>query len=334
MTSRENEADSPRDQAAEWLMRVQASPDDAALRERLGRWLDESDVHRKAYDSVARMWRVAGDLPRPSAAHGHAIAPAAGTLPHRPVAAVGRRRSPGMRRIAGVAAAALAACLIMVFLPSIVLRLEADHLTGTAELRDVRLADGSIVALDAGSAITVGNDSAHREVVLLAGQAFLEVVPAVDRPFVVRAGAVTVTVTGTAFAVRTSSEAVSVAVKSGTVEVAVDRSRPVVRLTQGQGLRVNRSDGRVALQEVAPRDVASWRDRRLVVDGATVGDVIEELRRHYAGAIVLRDRELAARRVTGVFDLRRPVEALEAMIRAQHGSVTQITPYLLMVWGR
>ncbi len=62
--------------------------------------------------------------------------------------------------------------------------------------------------------------------------------------------------------------------------------------------------------------------------------MIDELGRHYDGAIVVRDRALAARRITGVFDLRRPIEALQAVVRAQQGSVTEITPYLQIVSGR
>ena len=48
----------------------------------------------------------------------------------------------------------------------------------------------------------------------------------------------------------------------------------------------------------------------LIVDGATLAEVLEELRRHYAGLVVLRDRAFTERRVSGVFDLRRPIEAL------------------------
>jgi hypothetical protein len=34
-----------------------------------------------------------------------------------------------------------------------------------------------------------------------------------------------------------------------------------------------------------------------------------------------------------VFDLRRPIEALQAVVRAQQGSVQEITPYLQIVSG-
>jgi transmembrane sensor len=148
---------------------------------------------------------------------------------------------------------------------------------------------------------------------------------------VVVADDVTVTVTGTAFDVLSGGDEVTVAVQSGTVEVGLDGGRTAGVLTRGERLSVSHGARQVARSQVDPQDIAAWRERRLVVDGATLAEVVEELGRHYAGLIVLRDRSLAERRITGVFDLRRPVEALAAVARSQHGSVTAITPYLLVV---
>jgi transmembrane sensor len=133
--------------------------------------------------------------------------------------------------------------------------------------------------------------------------------------------------------VRASTDGVAVAVQSGTVEVATSKGdRHAATLTRGERLTIDRA-GVVAKSEVAPNDIAAWRERRLVVDGATLGEVVEELGRHHPGAIVLRDRALAARRVTGVFDLSRPLEALQTVVGTQRGSVTQLTHYLLVISG-
>lgn len=334
MTSAANE-DETREQAVDWLMRVQASPDDRELRAALDRWLAESAGHRAAYGSVQRMWRVAGDLPGKSPAATREVAATAGA-DGRAILSVTQlsRRSPlsrpATRRIA--VAMALAACLLLAFFPAIQLRLQADAITSTAELRDLLLEDGSEVHLDAGSAVAVDYGAARREVTLLAGEAFFEVVRG-GRPFVVKAGNVIVTVVGTAFSVRTWEDAVSVSVKSGTVEVAVDGGLSSDLLTRGQRLRVRRGGGSLQRDEIVPDDIAAWRQRRLIVDGAPLADVAEALGRHYEGVIVLRDQAMAARHITGVFDLGRPVEALEAIARAQHGSLTRITPYLTVVSG-
>ena len=177
--------------------------------------------------------------------------------------------------------------------------------------------------------------TARREVALLSGRAFFEVVLAADRPFVVAVDDATVTVTGTAFDVRSSAQTTSVAVQSGTVEVALDHGRRrAATLTRGERLDIDRKSDRIARSDIPPDDVATWRQHRLVVDKATVAEVVDELRRHYSGVVLLRDGALADRLVSGIFDLRHPVEALQAAVRTHDGSVTRITPYVVVISGR
>jgi transmembrane sensor len=304
-------------EAVDWRLRLDAAPGDGDVRSAFDAWIARSPAHRSAWRDVERMTRVAEALPADYAD------------PKSPVPS--RRR--GMRR-AAFAALALAACLAFVFLPTLQLWLASDHSTATAELRRVTLQDGSVVSLDAASAIAVRYGAARREVTLLSGRAFFEVVPAAARPFVVVVDDAIVTVTGTAFDVRSSTQTTSVAVQSGTVEVALDHGRrPAAVLTRGQRLDIQRKSGRVARADVPADDVASWRSRRLVVDRASIADVVEELGRHYPGVVVMRDRALADRLVSGVFDLSRPIEALQAAVRTHDGSVTRITPYVVVISG-
>ena len=318
MTANVDDSDSLRSEAVDWLVRIRATPADAAARAGLDAWLASSEAHRRAYRSVERVWRLTGELPS-------AVSLPAGR-------AVDLARIRRARRAFSVAAMILAACVALWFFPSLKLHFQADHLTGVAELRELTLEDGSIVHLDAASAIAVRYEKGRREVTLLAGQAFFKVVSARDRPFVVMAGNVAVTVKGTAFDVGSSRDGISVAVQSGIVEVLVSGSERNVlsTLTRGERMVVDR-EGAFARSVVSPEDVASWREHRLVVDGATLGEVVDELDRHYRGVILVSDRSLAARRITGVFDLRRPLEALHTVARAQHGSVLEISSYLTIV---
>lgn len=304
-------------EAVDWRLRLDAAPEDAAVRAAFEAWLAASAAHRRAYDDVERLTRVAAALPADYDA--------------APGAAPARAAPPRRWRRAGYAALALAACFAFVFGPSLQLWLASDYSTGTAELRTLTLEDGSVIALDAGSAVATRYSASRREIVLLAGRAFFEVVPAADRPFVVVAEDVKVTVTGTAFDVGRSGDTVSVAVQSGTVEVAAPRA--TATLTRGQRLEIDRTSPQARRSEIAPADVAAWRERRLVVDRATIAEVVEELGRHHAGVVVMSSRALGERRVSGIFDLRRPIEALQAAVRTQGGPVTTITPYLVVVSG-
>lgn len=242
--------------AVDWRMRIDAAPGDGALRSALDAWLATSPAHRSAWRDVERLTHVAAALPADHADPQGPVLADRSPLPRR-------AGGPRVRRMA-FAALALAACLAFVFLPSLQLWLASDHRTATAELRAVTLDDGSIVSLDAASAVAVRYGAARREVALLSGRAFFEVVPAADRPFVVLVDDATVTVTGTAFDVRSSAQTTSVAVQSGTVEVALDHGRrPATVLTRGQRLDVDRRAGRVARTDIAPDEVASWRNRRV-----------------------------------------------------------------------
>ncbi len=65
-----------------------------------------------------------------------------------------------------------------------------------------------------------------------------------------------------------------------------------------------------------------------------VREVVEQLGRYRRGTIVFRDGAIADRLVTGMIDLRRPGEALQALVELQQGSLIEITPYLSIISSR
>lgn len=312
----------------DWLLRLEARPDDRGLRAELDEWLQRREANAAAFRDMKRVW---SGLDRLASAEGKAAAPTLGP-PAMPAEVV---RSPRRRRLwryAAGAVAAAAACAAIVAFPALQMRLAADAITDVAEHRSLTLGDGSVATLDARSAVAVNYSPGLREISLLSGNAFFQVVPAADRPFVVRAGGVAVTVVGTAFAVSTTSTQVSVAVESGTVRVASHPGAPVV-LGAGQGVTVDRASSRETRIAVLPPDVGAWRAGRLVVHDVPLGAVVEQLGRYHAGFVIFQDRRLENELVTGIFDLSRPVEALSSAVDSQGGRVRSLTPYLLLVSG-
>jgi transmembrane sensor len=63
----------------------------------------------------------------------------------------------------------------------------SDYHTGTGEIRDIRLADGSHVLLNTDSAVSVDYQAAKRQIILHHGQARFSVAQDVQRPFEVQA---------------------------------------------------------------------------------------------------------------------------------------------------
>jgi len=318
-----DEGQPARAQAVDWLMRLQEAPGDPRLRAAFDAWLAEDEGHRRAYADMEPLWRQAEEVGALRADRRSGDRARPGAPPARRVG----------RRWVAAAGLALAASLAFLFLPAMRLWLAADHRTGVAELREVLLEDGSRVTLDAESAIAVDYGAGRRSVTLLSGQAFFEVTPAPARPFVVDAGTVSVRVTGTAFDVARSESGVAVAVRSGTVTVSGQGRGAVAELAGGQQLRLAR-DGLLARGAVAPDDVGAWRDGRLVVYDRPVRDVVQQIARHVGAVILFADGGIAGERVTATVDLRRPRDALRAVVDLKHGSVTELSPYLLVISSR
>lgn len=293
-------------QALDWRRRLHAAPGDRALRVAHADWLAADAAHADAYERLERVWRGTGGL---SPVH------------TRPAWC----RPP--RRLT-VAAAALAACLALVLLPRAWTGLRADYRTGVAQTEQVVLSDGSVVHLDAVTALGLDFQGDRRAVTLLDGQAFFEVSPDAARPFTVDAGGVTVTVVGTAFDVRRGKGTVSVAVRSGAVTVAAAGAE--TRLRPGDRMVVDTDGGTWTTQPVAPALVAPWLGGRLVVDGATIAEVVDEIRRYHPGLILLRDDDLAGRRIAGVYDLTDPQAALRAVVHP-HGGAVRGWPYVAII---
>jgi len=304
----------------EWLLRRETAPRDAILERDFQQWLAEAESHRRAYEAVRSTWAELGALP--------AGKEAAGTIVRLPV--------PKPRRTRWIAAAATlaAACVLVVAIPVLHRHVVTDYATGVAELREVSLPDGSVVHLDAGSAIAVDYAEADRRVTLLSGQAFFEVTRDGRRPFSVLAGDVAVVVTGTAFSVGKTATTIEVAVRSGTVDVLQDGKSMGDPLTIGDRVTVGRRDKAVHRDRIAAESVASWRKRKLVVVDTSFGDIVEALGRYLPGVILVDDGSLKRQAITGVFDLTQPVEALRTLARSQDASVTEVTPYLLIVSRR
>lgn len=238
------------------------------------------------------------------------------------------------RGVAAGAGALIAACLLLILYPSLSIWLSADYSTGVAQMRQIALNDGSHVYLAADSAIGIDFAPGERRVHLLAGEAYFEVAPDPARPFIVSAREVATTVLGTAFDVGLMTDSVAVSVSHGRVAVADHDLARDTRAPLGAGdwMRV-RGAGGIKRGTGSPELVAAWRTGKLIVDDEAVGDVVDALRRYYRGKIVLLPSGLSERRVTGVYNLDDPLEALQAVVEAHGASLRQIGPWLVVVYG-
>ena len=183
MTTSNDDRDRATLEAARWVVTLEEHPGDAALRARFADWLSASPENAVAWADSTELYDMMARTPPGHAAHWLPYMAAGAKaktarvdakkqgVPEqqvpdrlaggRPLPATGRgrpRRSSGRRTALGIAAVALAACIAVFVVPPLLLWLEADYVTATAELRSFDLADGSRVHLAPASALTVDLD--------------------------------------------------------------------------------------------------------------------------------------------------------------------------------
>ena len=337
-------------EATDWFILLKDDPDDAGLRREFEAWRHRSPINKAAWDSLRRASEA---MDKATPAHSDRWEPLLVKLRARTQGenandprptVIGARCSADLQRRSGVGhrgrrhalqfgGLAAAACLVALLVgPGILRDLSADHATGTAEVRTIRLPDDSAVTLAPESAIAVSYTPGERQIQLLVGEAFFAVTPNAERPFRVVARAVDVTVVGTAFDVRRGDEGASVFVEEGVVRVSHDGATPPVAETLAAGQLVQVSwAGRAERSELPVDRIAAWRQSQLIARDQPLGEVVDELRRFYAGRIIVTDATLAARPVTGVYNLADPIAALRGIARAQNAVVRRITPWLIFV---
>jgi transmembrane sensor len=312
-------------EAFDWLVAIDRGSDDPAVAAAFQSWLAPSRTHAVAYAQVRMVWATAPHLePALASRRHHRQAPEA-----RPLAAMPRIG----RRQWLVGAGALAASVALFAATDGWTDLWADYVTATGETSKVTLTDGTRLQLDTDTALRVSYGPGARDVTLLRGRAFFDVAHDTTRPFAVTAGAARASVLGTRFDMRLDGSIVSVAVEEGRVAVSLNGRNVLQRdaLASGESLRLDPTTGLARQAVVAPAAIAAWREGRLIVEGWSVAQVLEELGRYHRGVILLRDQELGARLVSGFYDPTRPVEAVRAVAQAHGGRLREIGPWLLIV---
>jgi len=306
------------DQASEWLLKLEADP---AQFEAFDQWLHAAPEHFEAWARVNRAWAaMVPEAPRLATSRPGTSC----SLAPQPLQVARQRRS---RRVLLAAACVGAIAIGVAWLGDPAWR--ADYHTGMGESRVVQLADGSRITLAAQTAVNIDYQGTERRVELVRGEALFEVAHNARRPFQVNVGAASVRVLGTVFDVALSTAGLKVEVREGAVGVrATDQSW---RLAAGQRLWLETRDGHAQQSAIAADEVASWVDGQQFFENARVSDVVEQLRRYQHGWIIIGNDALGQQRVTGLYDLRDPPRALQALMAALGGQVVHYSALLTVL---
>lgn len=277
-----------REQAAEWLARIESGRMDALSKRQFEAWLAADAHHRREMETLRALWLAMDDL-RDSPVVRAELHPA---------------RQPITRWWAGFAIASLL-CFVVGFShlsgwPTEVQSQQIVTLPG--ERKAVALDDGSRLHLDTDSALSIHLSKGAYRIVLERGEAYFEVEHHSDRLFEVEAGGARVVDIGTRFGVRLEAEGrVSVVVAEGEVEVSLlDQGAGYLRLSAGQAVDVA-SNALGPLLAVDADAALAWREGRLVFDQMPLGQALFRLNRYHRNVLAIGDPSLEKLRVSGVF---------------------------------
>ena len=302
MTAPIHEFDVPRT-AAEWFA-ARLGPRREELAAAFTAWLDAHPRHRHEYAACELTWRMAANAPVPRDSSG--VAP---PLHRRP-------------SLARVAMAALAASLAAIAIGTWVFRGSAPPLvyrTGPGEQRMVQLADGSQVTINTRSLLEVRIDRRHRDLRLVTGEAFFNVVKDPARPFIVATDIGSARAVGTRF---------NVLVESGRVEVSTEEGKVLVQppnetsggvlATAGTRATLARGMRQAAIDRADLNRIDNWRARRLEFDRVPLSEVLAEFSRYTVLPIRAATPAVGQVSVSAVLKVG-DIDALKATLNAAFG---------------
>lgn len=270
------------DAALDWVIRLRDPGFDGW--EAFEAWLAVDAAHAQAYHRLAAADQDIGELLK--------------TAP-RPLVAPAPQRRLFSRR--GWLGGALAASLAVVIGVGIIDRQPAlyDIETAPGMRRTIALDDGSRIALNGGTKVTLDRKD-PRYAALRHGEALFDVVHDENSPFKVVVGDATLIDVGTRFNVLREDRAVAVQVAEGAVIYNPDTLN--IRLDPGRTLRTIDNDPMVALGNMPPGSIGTWREGRLIYDGQSMAEIAADLTR-WSGQTVRADPQVADKRFRGVLSL-------------------------------
>lgn len=293
-------------QAAQWYARLRAEPGNPQAHQDWQRWHAQSDQHRQAWSFVERISQRFEPLQADGEAALQALRGA-------------RRSSTSRRRVLQGLATLSGTALLGWFgwrhggLPTLLAAWRADYHCAVGEVSEARLADGSRIWLNSGSALDVDYRDDQRLLRLVQGEVLIETASD-PRPMLVQTQEGLLRPLGTRFSVLQQEGRTSLSVFEGAVETRSQAGDARVLARAGEQLHL---DGQ-GISAVSPVSQArqSWSKGVLLADDIPLSALVEELARHRHGHLAVAP-EVAGLRVVGSFplhDSERTLAMLEGVL--------------------
>lgn len=197
--------------------------------------------------------------------------------------------------------------------------------TGFGMTRNIHLADGSEVVLNANSSLRVSrwmNWTASREA-WVTGEAYFSVQKKNDHTkFNVYTSQLTVEVLGTKFNISDRNETARVVLQEGKVKVASRKKEKEVAVLEEEGdfAEVNETSEVMVTRNVDTALYMTWKEKQLKFVDAPLPEVLSEIGAYYGNRIVCSDSGILRKQFTGTLpndDMAIILKALSNIYRAE-----------------
>jgi transmembrane sensor len=291
-------------QAATW--RVRLAEHDLEGCPELSAWLAEDARNAAAWKQIQEDWALFTE---------HANSPEILELRSEALAhahEVGKGRWVRSRRFALSKGLGIAAGIVILMVGGLVVWMKQPdvYTTRAGERRVVTLADGSEVALDSRSEVSVRYSAHARELTLTQGQARFDVAHDIERPFAVTADGHKVIATGTSFNVDLFGPSLLVTLIEGRVVVASAASWVNQTKVDMQVARIPLDVGeQIVFSPKKPPSVAhvnlgqaiAWQNGEVVSENDALTTVVARINRYARDAFIIGDAQTGELHISGVF---------------------------------
>lgn len=311
----------------EWLVSYLLGEADAGKREEVEAWIGENDANRRYFEQFRLIWEAGRALATQVAVDEQAawqrfrqrtyLAPPKGRLSglgkYAQWIGGGRSMDEYARRLR------VAASILLVAGLGVVAYFLAGR-TGTQTIEFASLDTTAIRELSDGSVVTLNRQAVvryeqhfrgdHRKVELQ-GEAFFQVAPDPDKPFVVEVNDLTVTVLGTSFNIASTPDQVEVIVESGSVKVQKDDLEIV--LHPNESVTVRSEDTVLHKKKHTDQLYNYYRSGEFVCDNTPLWKLVEALNEAFGVDIVIQNEALRNLPLTTTF-YNEPLENILGVI--------------------
>ena len=172
--------------------------------------------------------------------------------------------------------------------------------TAYGKIQEIRLADGSVVTLNANSTLKIADNLAVRPVreVWLEGEAYFDIAKRKGAKFLVHTPDAQIEVLSTEFNVNTRRDQTHVVLEKGKVQLSTDNQSMVV-MKPGDMATVSSKNRQIQLKRVQPDHYDAWKESYLILDGKSLPEIISNLEDTFGVKINLNDSLLMNRKLTG-----------------------------------